>query len=97
MFFKFVFPKDISEKFVRFIIIIGLVFGGLVLLTPARIFTTFNPIYQIVALIVIIYLTYIFFKKLFKKDKNIGLIVAGGLALFITSLNDIIFLTHMAK
>ncbi len=93
MFFKFVFPKDISEKFVRFIIIIGLVFGGLVLLTPARIFTTFNPIYQIVALIVIIYLTYIFFKKLFKKDKNIGLIVAGGLALFITSLNDIIFLS----
>ena len=37
--------------------------------------------------------TYIFFKKLFKKDKNIGLIVAGGLALFITSLNDIIFLS----
>jgi diguanylate cyclase (GGDEF)-like protein len=91
MFFKSIFPKDINHKICKVIVVVGILFGGLVLLTPAKIFTLFNPVYQLFCVAVIIYLTYVFLRKLGRKEKYVGLVVAGGLALFITSLNDIVF------
>ena len=91
MFFKSIFPKDINDKIVKVIVVVGVLFGALVLLTPAKIFTLFNPVYQLFSVAVIIYLTYVFLRKLGRKEKYVGLVVAGGLALFITSLNDMVF------
>jgi diguanylate cyclase (GGDEF)-like protein len=93
MFFKSIFPQDVSSKFVRTSQLIGFVFVGLVLLTPAKVFTVFNPVYQLFALCVILYLVGIFAKQLRKKTQGIGLIITGALALFITTLNDMVFLS----
>ncbi len=91
MFFKSIFTNDISNKIIRTVQIVGFAFGGLVFLTPARIFTVANPVFQLFGIFLIIYIVCIFVIKLYKREKDIGLIIAGALALIITSLNDIIF------
>jgi diguanylate cyclase (GGDEF)-like protein len=93
MFFKSLFPEDVSSRFVRVGQLIGLVFTGLVLATPAKVFTVFNPAYQIFALCTIIFLVRVCIKQLRKKTPGIGFIVGGALALFTTALNDIVFLS----
>lgn len=92
MYFKSIFPHDISLKVVRIVRIVGLAFVGLVLFTPAKIFTVFNPLYQVFTILVITYIMVVFAKKLRQKEPGMAFIVTGASALIITSLNDIIFL-----
>jgi diguanylate cyclase (GGDEF)-like protein len=92
-FFRSVFPDGFSQKIVRLVQLVGIAFGGLVLFTPARIFTLFNSIYQIFTLSVVFYIVVVFIKELMQKEKDISLTIAGALVLIITSLNDIIFLS----
>lgn len=93
LFFLSFFPDWFSRKICLLIQAIGLAFSLLVLITPARIFTVVNPAYQIFAFAVIIYLAFVFIKMLINKVKGTALIFSGALALFITSLNDMIFLS----
>ncbi len=93
MFFQSTFPKDISGKIVRAVQVGALAFAGLVLLTPARVFTVFNPAYQLFSLLVIIYLGYFFSKTLRKGEIGTIFIVTGALALIIATLNDMFFLS----
>lgn len=93
MFFKSIYPNDFSDRMVRIVKWVGIAFAGLVLLTPAKTFTIFNPAYQIFTVLVIIYIMSVFIIKLLQKEKGIGLILVGALALILTSLNDIVFLS----
>ena len=93
MYFKSVFPNDFHPNIAKTVMGIGIAFGGLVLFTPAKIFTIFNPAYQVFTFIVIIYIISTFIKILHRKEKGIELIIVGGLALILTSLNDIVFLS----
>jgi len=93
IFFKMVFLNDFNTKFVKIIYMVGITFGCLVLLTPAKFFTLLNPVYQIFSFIVIVYIISTFIKILLRKEKGITLIIAGALALILTSLNDIVFLS----
>lgn len=93
MYFRSVFPKAFPLKAVRSVQVVTIVFASLVLFTPAKIFTVFNPLYQIFTLLVMAYVIYTFIKLFFQREKGIGLIVAGGLALIVTSLHDIVYLS----
>lgn len=93
IFFKSVFPQDFAQGMVRIVKVVGLAFGGLVLLTPAKIFTVFNPVYQLFTIFVCIYITFVLLKLLYQKKMGSGFIFAGTLALILTSINDIIFLS----
>ncbi|KUO64509.1 MAG: histidine kinase [Gracilibacter sp. BRH_c7a] len=93
MFFKAIFPHDISQKIVRAVQVVALGFGGLVLLTPAKTFSVANPAYQLFALIVITYIVYILVKVIPRKETGTGFIVVGALILILTTVNDIIFLS----
>jgi diguanylate cyclase (GGDEF)-like protein len=93
MFFKSVFPQDISSRILRIIQVVGFSFAGLVLLTPARIFSVVNPAYQLFALLVIIYLVYAMTGVLRRKEPGATLVVVGALVLFAASINDIVFLS----
>lgn len=92
-FFMSVFTKYFNLKLIRTIQIIGIAFCLLILLTPARIFTVVNPVYQVFTLVVIAYFITTFLKIASMKEKDVWLIIVGGLALILTSLNDIIFLS----
>jgi hypothetical protein len=73
--------------------IIGAAFGILIILTPARIFTVFNPFYQIWSIIVIIYIFGVLIKISIHKEKDSWLIVLGATAFLLATLNDVIFLS----
>lgn len=92
-FFREIFPIYFQQKTVRVIQGIASVFGCLVLLTPVRIFSLLNPGFQMFAFCVIAYLIITFIKITLQKNKDVWLIIAGGLAIILTSLNDIIFLS----
>ena len=91
MFFNSVFPEDFQSKLTKIINWVGAGFATLVLLTPARIFTIFNPAFQLFVFIVIIYTIVNFIRIIRRKEKNGRLIILGGIALAIASLNDIAF------
>lgn len=92
-YFESVFSNAFHHKAVKASQIAGIAFGLLVLLTPARIFTIFNPAYQVFSFIVIAYIIITFIKIFIRKDKGIRLVIVGALVLILTSLNDIIFLS----
>jgi len=93
MFFNSVFPEDFHAKITKITNWVGAGFACLVLLAPARIFTIFNPAFQLFAFIVIIYMIVNFIRIIRRKEKNGALIIIGGIALIIASLNDIAFLS----
>jgi diguanylate cyclase (GGDEF)-like protein len=93
MFFISVYPKYFHAPIIKIAQIIGAAFGLLVLLAPARIFTPFNPIYQVWSAIIIIYI-FVMILRIFKhKEKGIHFILIGAIALLWSSANDIIFLS----
>ena len=92
-FFRVVFPTHFQQRTVRVIQGIAAVFVALILLTPVRIFTVVNPGYQIFTLCVIVYLIITFIKIILQKNRDGWLIVMGGIAIVLTSLNDILFLS----
>ncbi|MGI6114119.1 MAG: diguanylate cyclase [Mahellales bacterium] len=92
-FFMSVFPKYFNRRLVKIIELIGIGFSALVLLTPARIFTVVNPAYQTFAFAAVAYLIITFIKIILGKEKDVWLIIVGGLFLILTSLNDIVFLS----
>ncbi|HZJ83552.1 MAG TPA: diguanylate cyclase [Clostridia bacterium] len=92
-FFKLIFPTHFDQRTVRVIRGIAAVFVALVLLMPVRIFSVVNPGYQLFAICAIAYLIITFIKIILEKNKEGWLIIAGGLAIVLTSLNDIIFLS----
>lgn len=91
MFFRSVFPTYFHARIIRMIQLVGAASGSLVLLTPARIFTFFSPLYQMWTIIVIIYVVTVFVKIAIHKEKDCWLIILGALALMLTSVNDIVF------
>ncbi len=93
MYFRSVFPKAFQVKVVRCVQVVAFIFASLVLFTPAKIFTAFNPLYQIFTIFVMGYVMYTFIKLFFQKQNGVGLIVTGGLALILTSLHDIVYLS----
>ena len=93
MFFLSVFPKYFHSSMIKAAQIIGAVFGILVMLTPARIFTIFNPIYQVWTIIIILYLFATLIRIAFHKEEDSLLIMLGATALLLTTVNDIVFLS----
>ncbi len=91
MFFKSVYPKYFHAWMIKTVQIAGAAFGLLVLLTPARVFTPFNPIYQALSIIVIIYIFSVLIKVAIHKEKDSWLIILGATAVLLAALNDIIF------
>lgn len=93
MFFMSVYPQYFHARIIKIAQIIGAAFGFLVLLTPARIFTPFNPIYQIWTVFAIIYVLAVLIKLWIHKEKGSWFITLGALALLLSSANDVIFLS----
>lgn len=91
MFFMSVYPQYFHARIIKIAQIIGAAFGFLVILTPARIFTSFNPIYQIWTVFTIVYVLVVLMKLSIHKEKGSLFITLGALALLLSSTNDVIF------
>ncbi len=95
LFLKSIFPSDISKKITVIIKAITLSFGLLVLLTPARLFTHFNSLFQIFSFAIILYYFYLVLYTCYKKRESSYLIGFGITILAVFAINDIIFLSVM--
>lgn len=93
MFLISVFPNDVSKKINGVIQAIGTAFSILVLLTPARIFTMFNPIYQIFSIFAFLYALWIVIITCIKKRDGAYLIGIGLTIMVLTAFNDVFFLS----
>ena len=93
MFFRSVFAKYFDARINKMAQIMGAVFGIFVILTPARVFTVVNPLYQIWTVIAIIYMFGVLIKISLHKEKDSWFIVLGASTLLLATLNDIIFLS----
>lgn len=93
LFLEVTFTEDISKKITRFIYFFATVFALLVITTPARIFTLFNPIYQAFSFLVIIYILYLVTIACQRKREGAYIIGAGITTLVFFSINDIFFLS----
>ena len=93
MFLISVFPNDVSKKINGVIQAVGTAFSILVLLTPARIFTMFNPIYQIFSIFAFLYALWIVIITCIKKRDGAYLIGIGLTIMVLTAFNDVFFLS----
>ncbi len=78
---------------IKLALIFGVVFSILTIFTPARIFTVANPVYQVWSMVVIVYIFLILIKLYVNKEKDSWLIIIGALAVLLTTMNDIIFVS----
>ncbi|MGI6778210.1 MAG: sensor histidine kinase [Acetivibrionales bacterium] len=92
-FIKSVFPHDVPKITLVLSQIAGAVFGLLVLFTPARIFTVFNPLYQLITAIIIGLLIFSLIMACIRKRKGSLVIASGGIFFILTAINDILFLS----
>ena len=93
MFFLSVFPTYFHKRMVRIAQLLAAIFGLLILFTPARVFTVVNPTYQIWSIIAIAYILIILIKINIREEKVSWLISIGASAFFLTSINDIVFVS----
>lgn len=95
MFFMSIFPDHFHSRIIKIAQILGMVFSFVLLITPARVFTVANILYQIWSIGIIIYILSLLVKICMKKEQEGWLISLGALALLISSTNDIIFFSPL--
>lgn len=93
LFFMSVYPQYFHAPITKAAQLIGAASGLLILATPARVFTLINPVYQIWAIIVILYIFSTLIRIAINKEKDSWLIILGATAFILAALNDIIFIS----
>ena len=93
MFLRSLFPQEVTLRVVRLTQLVGLTFALLVVLTPAKVFTLFNPAYQLFTMLILPYLIYVVISAIRHKRQGAKIIGIGAIIVVITTLNDIIFLS----
>ncbi|MCW3489706.1 sensor histidine kinase [Dethiobacter alkaliphilus] len=97
LFFKSVFPRDLSDKVHKAVQIIGLSFALLVILTPVRVFSIFNPFFQVFSLAVFLYIVYLLGLACYRRREGSLLISLGVGILILFAVNDIVFLSILVS
>jgi signal transduction histidine kinase len=92
-FVKSIFPNEFPIKALRFSQLAGCLFSLLVLVTPARIFTVFNPLYQVITVLSVIFIIYTFILACIRKRQGALLFSLSGVFFVLTSINDLLFLS----
>ncbi len=93
MFFQSTFRDLIASHVVRAIQVVSLSFAAFVVITPVRIFTLINPIFQLFTIFVAAYLLVFLARVLQRPRMSTGFMVVGASVLVMTTLHDLVFLS----
>ena len=93
LFFREMFPTFFHEKIARITLLVGGIYTVTVIVTPVRIYTAFNSIFQIGSIFLMGYIFLALIRVVRDREKNSALIFLGGLSLLVTGLMDIITLS----
>ena len=91
MYFRYIFPRELSKHFIPLVNIVGALFSGIVLFTPARIYTYTTPLFQIFTVAVSCYGFYVLILALIRKRQGALVCLAGFAILFLTVVNDMLY------
>jgi PAS domain S-box-containing protein len=91
MYFRYIFPQEISRYAASLVIVVGAFFSGVVLVTPAKIYTHTIPIFQIFTVVASCYGFYALILALTRKRQGAVVCLAGFAILFLTIVNDMLY------
>ncbi len=93
LFCYYFFKGWFSRSVVKIICLGSMPFILMVLLTPARIFTVINPVYQIFSAVAMAYIAFSLIRVLLKdqNQQELPVIIIGAFIVILTSLNDILY------
>ncbi len=109
MFTRALFTEGIPLEFVRGLQGVSLAFVGLIILTPARIFTYALQPYQVVTLIAVVYFVFLLIRMAFhtyklkrsykpeRQHKGIAVFLLGVFVLLFAMVNDILYNNHLIR
>jgi PAS domain S-box-containing protein len=89
MFMQSIFKK-FSERFLHLLEMLAIVFSGIVIFAPARIFTHTLNIFEIITLIALIYALYVIFASLKQKRIEASVFLLGFAILCLSMVNDML-------
>jgi len=93
LFFREILPLYFHKIIAKITLIMGLVYTVAVIVTPIRVYTAFNPIYQGASIFLMGYILYTLIRVAGHQEENSALIVLGGVILVISGLMDTITLS----
>ncbi len=97
MFIDSIFSDEFKTRFLRVIQGIAGLFTLVVLVTPARLFTTTVNAYQVFTLLCGFYIFYVLFRAYKNKREGILILLGGYLFLFLTIVNEILFVNELIQ
>ncbi len=93
------YPKEVSEKIIKLMLIVSLFFTSLVILTPVMFYAKTLFLFNIFVGLMIIYFIYLLSIAVIRKRESAKIFTVGALFLFTTIINDLLFnyrLVHTA-
>lgn len=90
------FPAEVSPKACRIYNILGLGYSLVVLATPARIFSQMLMSFQLITLVVWVYILFALLLAAYRQRDGALLIIGGALIVILAALNDILFYNEQA-
>ena len=91
MYFQSIFPREFPKYLLYLVISVGGLFSGIVLFTPAGVYTHTAPLFQIFTLAASFYAFYILVLGVKHKQRGAFVCMAGFVVLFLTIVNDILY------
>jgi PAS domain S-box-containing protein len=91
MYFRYIFPKEFSKYMIYLVNFVGGLFSGIVLFTPAKIYTLTAPFFQIFTLAASCYGFYVLILAFKRKQRGALVCLSGFVILFLTIVNDIMY------
>ncbi len=91
IYFRYIFPKDLSKHFIILVSIVGALFSAIVVFTPARFYTHTIPIFQIFTVAASCYGFYHLILAFIRKRQGALICLAGFAVLFLVIVNDILY------
>ncbi|MGD8294657.1 MAG: 7TM diverse intracellular signaling domain-containing protein, partial [Desulfobacterales bacterium] len=91
IYFRFIFPKDLSKHFIYVVGTVGVLFSAIVLFTPARFYTNTIPIFQIFTVAASCYGFYRLILAFIRRRQGALICLAGFAVLFLVIVNDILY------
>jgi len=91
MYFRYIFPKEIPRYIIFLVVVVSALFAGIVLFTPAIIYTHMIPLFQIFTVAASCYGFYALILALVHKRRGAGVCLAGFAVLFLTMVNDMLY------
>ncbi|MFC2137451.1 7TM diverse intracellular signaling domain-containing protein [Bacteroidota bacterium] len=85
-----IYPRDYSRKFAHYFFYGSIIYASLIFILPITIFTYGSPIYEIVTILLGVYIIYILYNAHKKGRNGVKILFIGFIVMFLTVINDIL-------